>query len=101
MKPDGVPAVLLNVIAGAAGRSESTESVAWTALPVGGVPEAVATLCTTPASTSAWISVYVLVQVVCAPGVSVVAGHETPPTVGSFTPTELRVTLPVLVTTKL
>ena len=40
-------------------------------------------------------------QVVDAPGASVVTGQVTGPTFGSVTPTEVRVTLPVLVTRKL
>ncbi len=34
-----------------------------------------------------------------APGARVVVGHETLPTLGSVTPTPLRVTAPVLVIT--
>ena len=37
---------------------------------------AVAVFVTAPAFTSAWVTVYVVVHVVCAPGASVVTGHE-------------------------
>ena len=40
-------------------------------------------------------------HVVVAPGANVVTGHVTAPTVASAMPTEVSVTLPVLVTTKL
>ena len=40
-------------------------------------------------------------HVVDAPGASVVTGQDTVPTVGSSTLHRVRVTLPVLVTTKL
>ena len=76
-------------------------SVAVTSVPLGSVPVTVAELSTTPASTSAWVSVYVAVHVVDAPGASVVTGQETVPTFGSSTTTPVRVTLPVLVTMKL
>ena len=67
--------------------------------PAGGVPVAVAELATCPEFTSAWVSVYVAVQVVVAPGASVVTGQDTAPTLASVTPTPVSVTLPVLVTT--
>ena len=40
-------------------------------------------------------------QVIVAPGANVVDGQESVPTLESLTPTEVSVTLPVLVTTKL
>ena len=66
----------------------------------GGVPWAVAVLLTTPAFTSAWLMVWtaLAVQVSLAPGASVGLGQVTAPAVGSVTPTEVRVTVPVLVT---
>jgi hypothetical protein len=45
------------------------------------------------------VSTYVAVQVVFAPGASVVAGQSTAPTSGSETAIPSSVTLPVLVTT--
>src|SRR5665213_3584021 len=68
--------------------------------PLGGVPSAVAVLLTTPAFTSAWLMVWTAsaVQVSLAPGASVGLGQVTAPAVGSVTPTEVRVTVPVLVT---
>ena len=56
---------------------------------------------TTPAFTSAWVSVYVAVQVVDAPTARVVAGQETAATLVSVTDTGFSATLPVLVTRKL
>ena len=47
-------------------------SVAVTSVPSGSVPVTVAVLATAPASTSAWVSVYVAVHVVDSPGASVV-----------------------------
>ncbi len=100
MFPDGVPACLSRVISGVAVIGAVTESVAVTADPVGGVPEAVAVLTTWPASTSACFSVYVAVHVVEAPGARVVTGQVTVPTFASVTFTACRVTLPVFVTRK-
>ena len=59
-------------------------------------------LFTAPASTSAWVIVYgaVVVQVVAAPGASVVAVQVVAPTLASTIATVLRVTAPVLVTPK-
>ena len=66
--------------------------------PLGGVPVTAAVLTTDPASRSAWVTVCVPVQVVDAPGASVVAVQVTPVVLGSVTVTAVRVTLPVLVT---
>ncbi len=44
--------------------------------------------------------VYSVVQVVLAPGARVVTGQVTVPTLASVTPTPVRVTFPVLVSTK-
>ena len=62
-----------------------------------------AVLLTVPASTSAWVIVYaaVVVQVVLAPGASVVAGQVVAPTLASTIATVVRVCAPVLVTRKL
>jgi hypothetical protein len=70
--------------------------------PEGGVPSAMAVLFTTPASTSAWEMVWtaLAVQVSDTPGASVVLGQVTAPAAGSLIPTEVRVTVPVLVTRK-
>ena len=57
VRPDGIPACLSTEIDGEALTTVVGESVAVTAGPVGGVPEAVAVLGTDPASTSAWVSV--------------------------------------------
>jgi hypothetical protein len=75
-----------------------TESVAVTAGPLGGFAEAVATLMTWPASTSAWVSVYVAVHVFATPGAREPAGQVTVPTFASATATFVSVTLPVFVT---
>ena len=71
-----------------------------TAGPVGGVPEVVAVFVTTPAFTSDWVMVRVAVHVVDAPGAKVVDGQLMldRPANGSVMITEVRVTLPVLVT---
>ena len=50
-----------------------------------------------PASTSAWVIVYVAVHVVRSPGARLVAGRDTVPTFGSSTLTGSRVMFPVLV----
>ena len=71
-------------------------------VPAGLRALAVAVLRTLPASTSAWVMVYAsAVQVVLAPGASVVAGQVAPPTLGSVMATAVRVWAPVLVTAKL
>ncbi len=96
----GVALVLSTVIALSVLVGVFRVAAAVTAAPVGGVPEAVAVLDTWPAFTSAWVTGYAAaVQVVEAPGSSVVAGQLTAPTFGSVTPTAVRVTLPALVTT--
>jgi hypothetical protein len=97
--PDGAPADFVSVIAGVRVTGVVVELVVVTAAPVGGVPDAVAVLFTVPASTSAWVTVYVAVQVVEIPGSSEVTGHETVPTFESLTPTVVSVTLPVFFTT--
>ena len=70
--------------------------------PLGGVPEADAVLMIEPEFTSDWVMVRVAVHVVEPPGASVANGHEITdkPVSGSVTLTEVRVTLPVFVTTK-
>jgi hypothetical protein len=97
--PDGVPACLSSAIAGDRVTGVLTELVPVTAAPVGGVPVAVAVLFTTPASTSACVSVYDFVHVVDAPGASDATGQDTGPTFGSETPTLVSVTLPAFLTT--
>jgi hypothetical protein len=70
--------------------------------PPGSEPVAVAVFTTWPASTSAWVSVCVPVQVVVAPGASVVAGQVAGASSRTSSMTRpVIVTLPVLVTTKL
>src|SRR5664280_2106097 len=79
--------------------------VADTLVPTGGVPVAVPVLEREPLSTSVWEVVEVAVQVWEAPTASV-AMVSVPlpqlmaesPTIGSVTATEVRATLPVLVT---
>jgi hypothetical protein len=71
--------------------------------PVGGVPEAVAVFVIEPASRSAWVVTYVLVQVVEAWGARVVTGQvvtggvPVPEKEVSLTLTPVSVALPVLV----
>ncbi|MBW8367752.1 MAG: hypothetical protein K0M70_07840, partial [Arenimonas sp.] len=74
--PLGVPAVLSIVSEGAAAIGVLVVSGGDIVVPPpGGVPLAVALLFTVPALTSAWVIVCVPVQVVLAPGASVVTGH--------------------------
>ena len=70
--------------------------------PPGGVPLAVALLFTVPAFTSAWVIVCVPVQMVLAPGTSVVTGHmAAASSSASLIAMPVSVTLPVLLTRKL
>ena len=65
------------------------------------LPLAVAVLTAVPASTSVCVTAYGLpLHVAVAPGASAVGVQVTVPAFGSFTPTLVSVTLPVLVTTK-
>ncbi len=95
---DGEPTVFFSVTTGADAMGVVTASAAVTAAPAGGFADTLAELTTCPASTSAWVSVYVPVQVVDAAGASWVVGHDTVPTFASVTATLVSVTLPVLVT---
>ena len=85
-------------ISGICARGVLVASVEVTSVPFGSVPVTVAVLSTTPAFTSARVSVYVAVHVVDSPGASVVTGQSTAPTNGSSTTMALKVTLPLLVT---
>ena len=82
LEPDGVPACLSSEMPAAAAIGVEVESVALASSsveagsPAGGLPKAVAVLSTEPESTSAWVSVYVAVHVVVAPGASVVTGQD-------------------------
>ena len=96
--PLAEPADFTSVRLGDAVIVESAVSVALTAAPSGGVPDAVAVLVTCPASTSACVAVYVAVQVVRSPGASCETGQVTEVTWGSLTLTAWSVTLPVFVT---
>ena len=77
-----------------------SESLSVTDGPVGGVPDAVAVFTIDPASMFAKVTVYDAVHVVDTKGARVDAGQLTTerPGSGSVTPTEVNVTLPVLVT---
>src|SRR5664279_340178 len=99
MLPLGAPACLSRVSAGLAGMIVSVESVPETALPDGGSAVTVAVFATCPTFTSACVSVYGPVHVVCAPGASAETGQDTVPTLGSVIVTLDSVTLPVFVTT--
>ncbi|GAB2588469.1 hypothetical protein GCM10009593_29330 [Microlunatus antarcticus] len=94
----GVPAVLTSP------RLETADT--WTAVeaafevtvaPAGLRPVTVAVLLTAPESTSAWVIVYavLVVQVVAAPGASVVATQVVAPTFGSATASAVIVSAPV------
>ncbi len=77
--------------------------------PDGVVPDTVAELVTDPLSISAWVTVYVAVHVVEAPGARVVVGQVMVPSVSpadapvkvSATDRPVTVTFPVLVAKKL
>ncbi|GAB2588446.1 hypothetical protein GCM10009593_29290 [Microlunatus antarcticus] len=71
-----------------------------TVTPPGAVPVAVAVLLTTRASESTWVITYgaFVVQVVLAPGASVVVGQVVGPTLPSTIRRPVRVCAPVFVT---
>ena len=74
--PDMPPNCLSSEIAGLRARGVVVVPFAVAAdMPVGGVPVTVAWFVTVPASISAWRRVCVPVQVVLAPGSSVVVGQ--------------------------
>ena len=75
----------------------TTASAELTA-PLGPFAEAVALFVTEPESTSAWVTVYVAVQVSLAPLANVVEGQLTE-TLLSLTETPVRVVAPEFVTT--
>src|SRR5271166_435779 len=75
----------------------TVEAAEVTTVLDGLVPCEVATLVTDPASTSAWVTVYMPVQVSLPPGDSVPDGQLTEFLL-SVTPTEVSVVVPVLVT---
>ena len=98
-------AVFTRSIAAVRATGVLVESALVTFAPEGAVPVAVAVLSTVPASTLAWVRVWVLpVQVADAPGASAPEGQvmlgAVDPNIGSCTVTGLRLTLPVLVTLK-
>src|ERR1035438_8097079 len=86
-------------VGAAATNGTITEEVAVTLgpAPEGGVPVAVPVLEIEPLVTSAWVVVYVAVQVSVEPGERELLGQLIldSPDMGSVTVTELRVTLPV------
>src|SRR6478672_5512720 len=80
-----------------------TSTVTVSTFDIVGPDDAKALFSTKPASTSAWVTVYVDVQVSVAPGASPPGGSTGQDTVvrSSVTATAWSVTLPVLVTTYL
>ncbi|GAB2588485.1 hypothetical protein GCM10009593_29360 [Microlunatus antarcticus] len=97
----GVPAVLVRArVATVEVGVVVLEAFEVTVAPPGFRAAAVAVLFTAPAFTSAWVITYgaVVVQLVLAPGASVVAGHVVTPTLASVMASPVRVTAPVLVT---
>ena len=99
-----MPAVLVRVsVASVDVAVEVLEAFDVTVAPAGFRPVTVAVLFTAPAFTSACVIAYgaVVVQVVLAPGASVVAGQVVAPTFASTTATLVIVCAPVLVTRKL
>ena len=93
--------LLTTVNEGAVGTAVLTvASGELTGTPVGETPDAVALLSIAPASASAWVTTYVAVHVMKAPGANVVVaqvGAETPGLESLIRRLE-TVTLPVLVT---
>ncbi|GAB2588413.1 hypothetical protein GCM10009593_29230 [Microlunatus antarcticus] len=89
-----VPAVAVGTVA--------VELGEVTAVPAGFRAVTVAVLTTPPASTSAWVITYgaLVVQVVVAPGASVVVGQVVVPTFASTTASPVSVTAPVFVARK-
>src|SRR4051812_13074156 len=84
----GAPAVLVRVsVAVVEVGVEVLEAFDVAVVPAGVRAVTVAVLATAPASTSAWVTTYgaVVVQVVPAPGASVVAAQPVAPTFGSTT----------------
>ncbi len=98
MLPLGVPAVLVRLTLGARGTVTVAVAVFVTTGPEGGVAVTEALLTTVPASTSAWVSVWLAVQVVEAPMARVVAAQVRPVTLGSVIAIALSGVWPVLVT---
>ncbi|GAB2588528.1 hypothetical protein GCM10009593_29440 [Microlunatus antarcticus] len=82
---------------------EVVEAFEVTRVPCGLRAVTVAELLTVPASTSAWVIAYgvVVVQVVVAPGASVVTGQVVAPTLASTTASVVSVDVPELRTAKL
>ena len=98
----GVPAVLVRLrVAAVEVAVDVLDVFEVTAVPPGFRLVALAEFWTLPASTSAWLIVYVAVHVVLAPGATVVVGQVVAPTFGSVMATAVRVWAPVLVTAKL
>ncbi len=76
----GVPAVFDSVIEVLRVTAVVEVAVSVTAGPDGGVPLTVALLTTVPASTSAWVRLWVALQVVEALGATVVSAQLSPVT---------------------
>src|SRR3954454_6122525 len=98
-----VVALAVLVTARAASRLAVTLALSepLTGVPAGSVPAAVAVLAMEPRSRSAWLTVYVPVQLIAAPGLrlaGVTGVHSSAGSRGSATVTPARVVLPVLVT---
>ena len=83
-------------VAGMVTTSEFTTGIGE---PPGGVPVTVALFTIEPESRSAWVTTWVAVQVVEAPGASDVAGQVMPVALGLLTVMELSVVAPVFFTT--
>jgi len=74
-------------------------SVPETSAPAGVLPDTVASLFTTPASTSACDGTYDAVHTICSPGTSTSFGHASSDVNESTIPIPSTVTFPVFVTT--
>ena len=101
--PTVVPVVLLTVFTTVNAGAEvivvvTVDGLLVTGEPIGGVPVAVAVLTTEPASTSAWVIVWVAVSVTVTVGLNVLIGLPATDAFASPTVTLVSVTLPVFLT---
>lgn len=98
VSPDAIP-VFARLIDGCATGTVTEDDVEVTGFsPAGGVPVAVAVLVKLPAVRSAWVTVWVPVQVSVAPAASEAGQVAAESRLASLTVTGERGTLPVLVT---
>ncbi|CAH0320333.1 hypothetical protein SRABI126_05247 [Pedobacter sp. Bi126] len=97
---DGAAGIMVTVGSSGVPVEGSSESLS-TPLPLGSLPVALAWLVTLPPSRSDWVIVCTAVKVTEAPGARLATGEPVTTALASLTAILLKVTLPVLVTTKL